>query len=143
MLKKALYSICFFLFLFCIMGCNGPDPIDPKNTYSIENQTEENVKVLYTILAEHIYWENPRTNYTDSCMANSNAITTLPLDKYGFYISDMPSQLFESIIFISTKNDTLQILRPIDDTEWKMSESIADYGYKVKNCNWLYKFTKL
>jgi hypothetical protein len=125
-----------------MVGCNGPDPIDPKNTYSVENQTEQDVNVVYTITKDHIFWELPRRNYTDSCVAFTEATTQLPLDKYGFYVSSTPSEMFEKVVFLSISGDTLRVLYPIDDSLWVDSISIVDYGYKVRNYHWLYKLNK-
>ena len=130
------------LIAICFTNCVTVDPINPQNTYSIYNLTSEDIKVAYTILPEYIYWEQPTHCFTDSCFVFANTTTQIPLNKYGFYVSECPSRLFERIVILSIDNDTLKSLFPIDDTLWKDSVSISDYGYKVANHHWLYKFTK-
>lgn len=134
--------VLLFALLAFVSCTNGPDPIEPKNTYSVENLTDVDIIAHYTILADYVFWEQPRKNYTDSCLISADTITNLPLDKYGFYVSDSPSELFERIVFISTNGDTLLHLYPIEDSLWEDSISVSDYGYQVRNHHWLYKFSK-
>ena len=53
-----------------------------------------------------------------------------------------PSHLFESMLFLSTSNDTLYKMDIIDDKEWNLVDSIVDYGYIVGYYHWTYTFTK-
>lgn len=136
---KYIQIILYSTLLVFLTSCgSGPEPLNPKNTYSVENLTDADMVAHYTILAHHSF---PRKDFTDSCHVSANTITNLPLDKYGFYVSNYPSELFERIVFLSTNGDTLRILYPIEDSAWEDSISISDYGYKVGNHHWLYKFS--
>ena len=141
--KRFFYiPLVVLLIAICFSNCVTVDPINPQNTYSIDNLTPEDIKVAYTILPEHIFWERPARSFTDTCFVFANTTTQLPLNKYGFYVSECPSRLFERIVILSADNDTLKLLFPIDDTLWQDSISVSDYGYIVRNHNWLYEFTE-
>lgn len=135
-------TLAVLLIAICFSNCTTVDPIPPQNTYSIANQTSADIKVVYTILPEHIFWERPAQSFIDSCFVFANTTTQMPLNKYGFYVSEYPSRLFERIAFLTIDNDTLTSLFPIDDTLWQDSITVSDYGYKVPNHNWIYHFTK-
>ena len=135
---KCVKYLSFFVIVGCLTNCtSGPDPIEPKNTFEIDNRTVDDIKVVYTISEEYVYWEQRKISFTDSCVANAYKSTQLPIDKYGIQ-AYYPSQLFKSVMLLSLKGDTLQVLSPVDDSLWNYSESVSYYGYKVTNSHWKY-----
>ena len=104
--RHLLNTIIVLLFVICCTTCLVVEPIEPQNTYSIDNLTQKDVKVVYTILPEFIFWEHPAQSFTDSCFVFANTRTQIPLNKYGFYVSECPSRLFERIVILSIENDT-------------------------------------
>ena len=46
------------------------------------------------------------------------------------------------MVIMSLDNDTLYKMDVIDDSEWILTDTIKDYGYKVGYYHWLYEFSE-
>lgn len=114
-------------------GCNGPDPIEGQNTYTICNEYKDSIKVLfqYSVKSQDI-------DSTIIAPQQTHTISTL----IGGISEWSPNYVFDWFVFLSANNDTLLIMDVVNDDEWTLVDSIADYGYKVSYYHWLYKFNK-
>ena len=128
---KRIQFILLMVLCVCCNSCYETEPVSPKNTFSICNQTDADVKVGYVISDKYA-----KIQPSGICTAKANETRVLPLSN----ISALPSELFERIVFLSMDGDTLREVYPIEDADWEYSESISDYGYQVANHYWTYSF---
>lgn len=133
-MKSILHYGCFCLYCIFLTSCITIDPIEGQTTFSIENTTEESVKVLYT------YIENTSSFAEKSDSAIIEPKTTNMINLFMWNPDLTPSNLYKEIIFISLQNDTLYNMSIINNDEWILTDSIKDYGYQVGYYHWLYKF---
>lgn len=133
-MKSILHYGCFCLYCIFLTSCITIDPIEGQTTFSIENTTEESVKVLYT------YIENTSSFAEKSDSAIIEPKTTNMINLFIWNPDLTPSNLYKEIIFISLQNDTLYNMSIINNDEWILTDSIKDYGYQVGYYHWLYKF---
>lgn len=133
---RPTYLLVLITCLIMVSCFGGPDPIEGRNTYSIENMTDENIKIIYTYVNNF----GSLSGKSDSSIIEPRINKTLN-DFRGGYPDYGPSKIYKSIIFLSYQNDTLYNMNVINDDTWILIDSVVDYGYKVGYYHWLYKFS--
>lgn len=122
-----------------LIGCYTIDPHEGLTSYTINNQTKDTIQLIYTVLPEMEYQFGTGLVQTSMLVPQQENRFLI----FGVGSPDLtPSHLFESMLFLSTSNDTLYKMDIIDDKEWNLVDSIVDYGYKVGYYHWTYTFTK-
>ena len=142
-MKTLRIILLFFIVAFCF-SCNEVDPIDGENTYTIDNKTNEAIKVSYCLA----------TQMGEGLAGKSSTETIAPQQKtrflllYGGVLRWSPSYVFEELVFLSSDNDTLRVFSEIDDNEWIQTDSVSSAPLKpglppfdVWFFDWTYTFS--
>ena len=117
-------------------SCNGPDPIEGENTYSVENSTDQTVQVVYTFSHEVASWAGK----TDSINIAPQQRQQIVLF-FGGLPDWTPSHVFTHMVFLSEAKDTLLNMDVINDADWILTDSIINHGYFVGYYHWTYNFS--
>ena len=141
---KTLRIILLLFIVACFFSCNEIDPIDGENTYTIDNKTNETIKVSYCLASQ----------MGEGLAGKTSTETIAPQQKtrflllYGGVMRWSPSYVFEKLVFLSSDNDTLRVFREINDNEWILTDSVSiscikpGYPFDVWFLDWTYTFSK-
>ena len=135
---KTFRTFCILTVIACCaFSCNGPDPIEGENSYSVLNNTNQAVQVVYTYSQQ----------VSSSLAGKTESIQIAPQQKqpivlfYGGLPDLKPSHVFTNMVFLSETKDTLLKMDVIKDDEWHLTDSIIDHGYFVGYYHWSYSFS--
>ena len=137
MIMKNVHYLVFLL-AFGLTSCITTDPIEGRTTFAINNTTQNDIQLVYKFSTGLGDWNAGKT---DSVMVASKEIKTFILYDGG-NPQLTPSRVLEKMVMLSLGNDTLYKMDVIDDSEWILTDSIKDYGYKVGYYHWLYEFSE-
>ena len=141
---KTIRIILLLFIVACFFSCNEIDPIDGQNTFTIDNKTNDTIKLVYSITPE-----------VGAGLGGKTSTETIsPQQKTKFLVLYIgapqvsPNYVFEKLVFLSSDNDTLRILNEINDNEWIQTDSVR-VGYlkpgrpfEVWFIDWTYTFSK-
>ena len=134
---KSIRIILGLLLFSCIFGCGVVDPIEGRTTFAINNTTQNDIRLVYMFSTDLGDWNAGKT---DSAIVESKGTNIFILYGGGNpYLT--PNRVLEKMVILSLDNDTLYNMDVIDDSEWILTDSIKDYGYKVGYYHWVFKFT--
>ncbi len=126
------------LFTFAFTNCITKDPIEGRNTFALKNMTQTDIQLAYKFSTDLGGWNAGKTDTVIVASKETNIFVTL----YGGDPRLTPSRVLEQMVIMSLDNDTLYKMDVIDDSEWILTDTIKDYGYKVGYYHWLYEFSE-
>lgn len=139
-MKTSRFYIVATIIGFLFSSChNVIDPYEPLSSFSIDNESSDTIHLVYT------YNQVPDIG-SFSGSTKKEVIAPRQKTEFAAWTSGRPDfspkYLFERMVFLSSSNDTLLKMDVIDDSEWILVDSVADYGYKVGYCYWIYTFIR-
>ena len=113
---------------------NGPDPVTPENKYFVQNNTNDTIRVEYTLIPELNIIDS--LNSPEQQVVAPGAKTQLMYSKGNIDYQDTPSLTFTHVVVKDKSNIIIHEQNPVEDNLWTCEKQQKDVGYVVTSYFW-------